>query len=386
MNVLNNINRCTGCTACLHSCPRHCITMVVNERGFLYPQISICQCTQCDICRTICPENKNKEKLETKKAPPVYAAKHQNEKIRLASTSGGIFTALADYVIKNKGVVFGAKFDQNFNVIHSKATTKEECIAFRGSKYVQSNLGNIFIKIKQTLLNGKIVLFTGSPCQVSGLSSYLKKPYSNLITCDFICHGVPSPGIWKDYVGHMEKQFNSILSHFSFRDKIYGWHKPSVKKKFKNGKKVLELLRNEPFGFLFNTNIVLRDICHSCSYTNLNRPADLTIGDFWKIDKINNTFDDNKGVSQILINSKQGQHIFDEIKHEIIYFKADLNKSLQPNLIKPTPRNDLSKTFWNDYSTKGFEFILGKYQARYRFTKNILQKLRLLNFVENLIK
>jgi len=342
------------------------------------------KCVNCDICRIVCPNNNIRN--DNRSADTVFAVKHKDDQIRLNSSSGGFFSAISDLIIEQSGIVYGARFDQKFHIVHSRAVNKKQRDCFRGSKYVQSDIGNAFINVKEDLKKGHLVLFTGAPCQVAGLNSYLKKEYENLITCDFICHGVPSPGFWNDYIRHLQLKYKSKLSHFSFRDKSRGWEKAFVKKKFSNGKVFLDSILTEPFGSLFCSNLILRESCYSCRYANTNRPSDITIGDFWAINKVDSSFNDGMGISQVLNNTKKGYYYFNLIKVNLSYCTFNIKVSLQPNLISPTERNRKSTQFWNDYNAHGIEYCLIKYKLRYQKLRSILQKVGLLNFLKRIIR
>ena len=234
MIQISNKSKCCGCTACVSICPKQCITMREDEEGFLYPMVDSSLCIDCNLCKKICPELHSKERREPLN---VYAAKHKNEQVRLASSSGGIFTLLAERIIDENGVVFGARFNSNWNVIHDYTETKKGLTAFRGSKYVQSYMGNCYQKVKFFLQQGRKVMFTGTPCQIAGLKNYLRKDYDNLLTVDVVCHGVPSPKVWRIYLNEIARKGgkNSVLFHpisekqeiksINFRSKSTGWKK-----------------------------------------------------------------------------------------------------------------------------------------------------------------
>ena len=225
---------CCGCMACVSVCPKQCIKMIEDEEGFLYPEIDASRCIDCKLCEKVCPELCQKEE----RSPlSVYAAKNKNEQIRLASSSGGIFTLLAEKVIDEDGVVFGARFNEKWDIVHDYKETKEGLVAFRGSKYVQSYMGDCYQKVKSFLQQGREVMFTGTPCQIAGLKNYLRKDYDNLLTVDVVCHGVPSPKVWRIYLDEIARKGgkNTVLSHpicgkaeiksIDFRSKSTGWKK-----------------------------------------------------------------------------------------------------------------------------------------------------------------
>ena len=312
---------CCGCAACVQACPKQCISMREDKEGFLYPEVDKTVCVDCHLCEKVCPVlNQGKEREPLK----VYAAKNKDEEIRRQSSSGGIFTLLAEQVLDDGGVVFGARFDENWEVVHACTETKEGLAAFRGSKYVQSRMGDNYKKAEVFLKSGRKVLFSGTPCQIAGLKLYLRKEYENLLTVDFICHGVPSPGVWREYlkeeVARQCDRKNSVLSHpnakeirierISFRDKALGWKKFSFALTQSvtegNGQKNTVLL-SEPLNknlFLrgFLADLYLRPSCHACPTKCLKSGSDVTIGDFWGIEKVMPEMDDDKGMSVMMVN------------------------------------------------------------------------------------
>ena len=228
---------CCGCTACASVCPKQCITMQEDEEGFLYPVVNASLCIDCNLCQKVCSELHH---MNVRMPLHVYAAKHKDEQVRLASSSGGIFTLLAEKIIDEGGVVFGARFDARWEVVHDYTETKEGLAVFRGSKYVQSRLEDCYYKVKSFLQQGRKVMFSGTPCQIAGLKNYLRKDDDNLLTVDVVCHGVPSPKVWRMYLNEIiarKSKKNSVLSHHSngkvkiqsidFRSKSSGWKRYS---------------------------------------------------------------------------------------------------------------------------------------------------------------
>lgn len=304
--------QCCGCSACLHICPKQSISFKEDKEGFLYPKVNIDTCIGCGLCEKVCPViNQNDERLPLQ----VYAAKHPNDEIRMSSSSGGIFTLLAEQIIDEGGVVFGAKFNEKWEVVHDFAETKEGLIPFRGSKYVQSRIGDAYANAEKFLKSGRKVMFTGTPCQIAGLKTYLRREYENLLAVDFVCHGVPSPMVWRKYLDEqIVRQNNAVLTHISFRDKSTGWKSYSCVLSFSNmserGNQNIVLTSpfyENPYMSAFLSNLSLRPSCYACPVRSGKSGADITIGDFWGIEKVDASIDDDRGLSLCLINNSNKQ-------------------------------------------------------------------------------
>ena len=304
INIIDK-SKCCGCSACVQVCPKQCIQMHEDNEGFLYPQVNAEICIHCGLCEKVCPELHTSKKCEPLS---VYAAKNTDEEVRLTSSSGGIFTLLAEQIIEEGGVVFGARFDEKWEVHHIMATTKEELKPFRGSKYVQSRIGTTFKQVKVCLNLGKKVLFTGAPCQVAGLKHYLRKDYDNLLTMDFVCHGVPSPKVWRSYLSEVSEGRN--IKNIEFRNKRCGWKNPSLVLDFEEIEKRRLLSQSRGFDeniFMqaFLSNLILRPSCYDCAEKCGKSGSDITLGDFWGIEKVLSNFDDDRGCSLLLIYSSK---------------------------------------------------------------------------------
>ena len=321
----NKLEECCGCTACQQICPMQCITMESDEEGFLYPKIDESICIQCNKCKNICPiyhPNIPKGKTES------YVGYAINESIRRFSSSGGIFSLVAEYVLKQKGVVFGAAFDEAFMAHHICVDSKEELYKLRGSKYVQSRLESTYTEAKKCLKNGQLVLFSGTACQIAGLKKYLEKEYDNLLTIDVLCHGTPSPKIWKLYLEDQEKKYDSNISSIWFRDKKLGWKRFFVSIQFENGQEYSVPFSNDKFMNMFLSNIDLRPSCYDCRFKAFPRVSDITIGDSWGIEKYMPEMDDDKGTSVIVVHTDKGRKVLNEIQKTMILKKAELDKAL----------------------------------------------------------
>ena len=344
---------CTGCGACAGVCPKHCIHMEADAEGFLYPRIDTDACIGCGLCERTCPASAEKTADSLKQA---YAAYHRNQDIRQSSSSGGVFTAIAQYVIQQNGIVFGARLDETMGVIHGYADTVEGLSAFRGSKYVQSEIGDAYRQAKEFLKQGRLVLFSGTPCQIGGLRSYLGKPYGNLICQDIICHGVPAPLAWKKYLEDQQRIFDGKPVAASFRDKTHGWSNFSISIRFSNGKNYLRPMKQDSFMKAFLMNFCLRDSCYQCAFKQEARQADITLADFWGINWVAPQMNDDRGTSLVLIHSEQGENLFVAVREELewmpVEWKAsiDMNPAMCASVARP-PRRD---RFMEDLKKKRF--------------------------------
>lgn len=307
---------CCGCSACVHICPKHSISFKEDSEGFLYPHVDLKTCVDCGLCEKVCPVlNQNDERLPLQ----TFAAKHRDDEVRMKSSSGGVFTLLAEQIIDAGGVVFGARFNDKWEVIHDFTDTKEGLAPFRGSKYVQSNIGESYKQVADFLKEGRKVLFTGTPCQVAGLKKYLRKDYDNLLTVDFICHGVPSPMVWRKY---LDEEINrqcpngskAFLTGVNFRDKCTGWKTFSFVLNFnrvtQEGMReitISSIAKDNAYMDAFISNMSLRPSCHACPAKSGVSGADITIGDFWGSEIEAADFDDEIGVSLFLINNHRVQ-------------------------------------------------------------------------------
>lgn len=354
-------SECCGCYGCTSICPKQCINMKIDNEGFWYPKVDKQECVNCSLCEKVCPviNTPQKEDFST----VAYACKNKNEEIRLGSSSGGVFTNLCEYVINNNGVVFGASFTKNFEVEHVKATTLEECEKFRGSKYVQSKIGETFKEAKKYLDSGRIVLFSGTQCQIKGLNLFLRKKYDNLISVDIICHGVPSPLVFEIHKKNLIKCYGSEIKGIEFRNKNKGWKKFSYITNFKNGEQYSKLLNEDVYMIGFLKDLYLRPSCYSCESKDFKNDSDISLADYWGVQNKHPEFDDDKGVSLVLINSKKGQIIFDKIRNNIENTKTDLDYAISNNpcIIKPVKYNDNREKFFGNLKNNNLELIINKY-------------------------
>ena len=355
-------SKCCGCTACACICPQKAITMFPDGMGFLYPVVDYDKCTNCGLCEKVCAFNPDYNRDNNFEQPDVYAVRHKDIAEVETSRSGAVFIALSDWIIENGGVVYGAGYERYFRVVHKRATNKQERNEFKGSKYVQSDLNDVFLQIRGDLKRGIKVLFSGTPCQTSGLLSFLKtvrQDVSNLFVVDLVCHGVPSPYVWRDYLKYIENKYNDKIVSVNFRDKSrIGWtaHKESFV--LSSGKCICRSTYTD----LFYKHLMFRHSCGVCHFTNFQHPSDVTIADFWGWQNVDNEINsDDKGVSLLLINTNKGKILFNDIAGRIYYIKTDQQHCLQPNLQHPSvislQRNDFEK----DYISKSFVYCAKKY-------------------------
>lgn len=318
---------CCGCTACLHVCPVNGITMQEDEEGFLYPVTDEERCIHCQKCENVCPvqyPGKTSGRTET------YVGYYANDEIRRKSSSGGIFTAVAEWILQQSGVVFGAAYDEHFGVHHIAVEKEEELEKLRGSKYVQSNLENVYSEVREYLEKKRKVLFTGTACQIAGLKKYLNREYDELYTVDVLCHGVPSPKIWRMYLDDKEQKYQSRIKKINLRNKRNGWKNFSVKIEFENGQQYFTQYGKDAFMGMFLGNLDLRSSCYACRFKEIPRKTDMTIGDSWGIEKHIPDMDDDQGTSIILVHSSKGEKIFRGIEKKLVVTEGKLNVVLPP--------------------------------------------------------
>ena len=381
MIKINEKKDCMGCHGCYNICPKSCITMESDNEGFWYPKVDEDKCIECGLCERVCPIiNPIKE---TDYKITAFACKNKDKEVRKLSSSGGVFSLLCNYVISKNGVVFGAAFDNEFYVRHMYAETLEDCEKFRGSKYVQSKIGDTYIKIREFLNKGRLVLFSGTPCQASGLESFLMKKYENLIIVDTACHGVPSPFVYKNYIKQLEEKSKSNISSLSFRDKSTGWSKYSIKVDFNNGMSFKERGLDNIYMSGFLKDIYLRPSCYDCNFKKPVTSADITLADYWGIQDIHPDFDDDKGVSLILVNSKKGKLLFDAISKNMEFTETDFQHAIKynPCIIKPVKYNPNREKFFKKIEYKNLENIINKY-TKVSIRKRI--KNRVKRFINNI--
>ena len=364
MIKIDRLVDCCGCASCVQVCPKQCISFNEDKQGFRYPKVNKSICIECGSCERVCPMLKPHESVLPKS---VYAAKNKDIEVRIASSSGGIFTILAEKIISEGGVVFGAKFDEHWEVVHDYAETIVDLAAFRGSKYLQSRIEDNYQKAKSFLVKGRKVLFSGTPCQIAGLKSYLQKDYDNLVCVDFVCHGVPSPKVWRRYLKEvaLKSDKNSVSRMFisktdtlvksvTFRDKATGWKNysftVSLSETSGEGEQTTvsqsAIFSENAFMKAFLKNIILRPSCYACRFREGRSGSDITLGDFWGIDKLRPEVDDDLGVGLIMINSDKGSSICSLISADSIEMTYDEARKHNPSIYSSSKMHPMRPYFF----------------------------------------
>lgn len=355
---------CTGCNACYNICPANCIDMKVDVQGFRYPSVNYDKCIKCEKCINTCPSYNKVNILNQWQEPKIYAAWSLDEETRFTSTSGGLFTEFAKHVISDSGLVVGAIYNKRHQVDHYMTNNYDGIIQLKQSKYVQSDIGDIFKIIKKELDNGKKLAFCGSPCQVAGLKKFLKKSYKNLITLDFVCRGTNSPKAYGKYIEMLEKNYRSKVKRVWFKYKKYGWNRFSTKIEFTNRKNYIKDRHNDLYmrGYI-EENLYIRPCCEKCQYKTFPRVSDITMGDFWGIGATDSILDSDKGTSLIMINSEKGFQLFNDIKEKIYYKESDVETAIKGNgaIIKSVTRNPNTDNFLHMLDYYGFDVCFKKY-------------------------
>ncbi len=361
MIVQTERTRCTGCTACAAVCPKNCITIEADREGFLYPVVDMAACIRCGRCEAVCPPLHPRQGETT---PGAYGVQAKDTKLRLKSSSGGVFSLLAQRALKQGGAVFGAAMTPDCKGVRHVMVTEEACLdSLRGSKYLQSELGDTFRRVKRELERGRTVLFTGTPCQVDGLNSYLGRGYDSLLCMEVICHGVPSPALWKKYVEDVERRNGQPLSRVNFRLKEPGWKRYGVQMETPDGRKRYNSMGYDPYMRMFLQDKCLRPACYQCFSKGLDRSADLTVGDFWGIQNVAPELDDDKGTSLVLTHTEKGRQALETILDQTDWKAVDLTAALQgnPAMLRSAPRPAARDTFFTDMENMSFEELRRNY-------------------------
>ena len=340
---------CCGCSACANICPKHCIRMTENNEGFLYPQIQEENCVNCGACEKVCPILQAASAKDGRRQ--AWAVVNQDQGVLKDSSSGGLFSVLADEIIARGGCVFGAAFTADFSRVHHiMAETIEELSALRGSKYTQSDLENCYPAVREQLNQGRWVLFTGTPCQIAGLKGFLGRDHERLICADVICHGTPPSLLWQSYLKHILIKLGSRAIAVSFRDKTEGWKKFSMKITAENGKIYRCSLREDPYLIMFLKSVCLRESCYHCRVKKKGFFSDLTMGDLWGADQILPEIEYDLGVSLALVHTEKGRLLFEQICRSMSVFPVDFERAFpyNPVLVDSVRRPDERDHFFSD--------------------------------------
>ena len=353
MIQIENKQDCCGCGACAQRCPKACITMSPDEQGFIYPVIDASLCIQCGLCEKVCPVL---NQVEPVRPIGTFAVKGKDEEVRMQSSSGGMFSLLAEKTLDEGGIVFGARFDNCWNVEHDCAVSKEELVPMRGAKYVQSRTENTFKMAESFLKKGSKVLFVGTPCQISGLRNFLRKEYANLLLVDIVCHGVPSPVVWQAYLKSVISPCTAAdVQSISFRNKDFGWSKYSLKIITQgNNVKFHERAISNTFLKGYVKDFFLRPSCFNCSAKQHTSGSDITLGDFWGYKgKLN----DDKGTGLVFVNTQKGKTWFatlDVVREERSYDEA---VKYNPSILYSVPEPKVYRYFWEEFTRSGVAAI-----------------------------
>lgn len=391
MIEVNKKQDCCGCTACAAICPKDAIIMKEDNEGFLYPEVDRNVCVNCRLCEQVCPiKNYRSKSSNPKQKAAIVQNKDQN--ICRQSTSGGAFTPIAEYVIDRGGIVFGVAIDDTYRVKHIGVTNKEDLEKFRNSKYVQSDMGDTYKRVKYNLEKGTLVCFSGTPCQIEGLLGYLSKSYDNLILVDVVCRAVPSPGVWRKYID-METSSRGECT-VRFRDKALGYQYSTMEIKDENGLVTRGGIESQPWLRMFFSGMIIRPSCTVCHFRNRYRSSDFTIWDCFNISRIDRKFNEDVGTTRVLIHSKKGEKIFEEIRDKFKCKMISCEKAIEgvrEMEISPD-MNEKHAEFFYDYSQLSMEELLEKYfptTVKVKVKKNIrliLNRLGLDKTVKHIMK
>lgn len=378
---------CTGCSACVNACPVSAIAFVPNDKGFLIPKVDEGKCIKCRKCLAVCPSLSPLQK-ECYRGPAVYAAWNKDEAIRVDSTSGGVFSALAEEIIARGGYVVGAEYDAEFGVRHTIISGRNQIKQQRQSKYTQSDLGLVFRDVKTLLDKGSLVLFCGTPCQSAGLQKYLRKDYDNLFCCDFICRGVISPKVYRKFLADMLPCEGS-LQKVHFKNKDFGWNRFSTKLTFEDGS-VYQKDRNDDYymrGYLRH-NLYLRDCCYQCDYKSLPRTSDISLGDFWGIGNYDPSLDNEQGTSVVLINSEKGNILFGWTGKRLMSTERTIEEVLSGNgcLLNSAARGEYRDYFFEKMDKVPFPKLIERIDEKSLKLSKKDKLFRLLSHIKHLLK
>jgi len=384
-----NCEECNGCCACVDVCPTKAISLKIDFEGFWYPEVTKSLCTDCGLCEKVCPELHASELKKNDFDKPIcYAAHHKNIEIRFDSTSGGLFSALANQSYKEGGYVGGAIYNNDFSVRHIISNDKKDLEKIRSSKYLQSDASNLYLQINNLVKRGEKVLVCGTPCQMAALRRFLQKDYENLIIVDFVCLGVNSPKVFRKYLDSLELKAGSKVSYVKAKNKELGWRTLTTRVAFENGDFIYDPINTNLFtqGYIV-ARCYCRPSCYSCKFKGFPRIADITLADFWGIEKIDKSLDNDLGTSMVLLNSNKGVNFFESIKAKIAYREVPFETILPGNkaLISPIAPSKIDRTsFFKELNFETFDVIASKYfpHSRPTFKQRIKSALKLIFIIK----
>lgn len=365
---------CYGCSACASVCPKCAIKMLPDKEGFKYPNINKEQCIECGLCEKVCPVLKCEDK-KNYSIRKVYGVKHKDIDVLNTSSSGGFFTAISDVVLSEGGIIYGAAFDENMIVRHCRATNAVERNRMKGSKYVQSDIGNTYLQVKSDLQNGKKVLFTGTPCQVDGLIRSLRGKTDNLLCVDLICHGTPSPLVFADHLNMIAKKTHERVLDYCFRPKKWSWHVHREIAYLSNDKEYHSNAYSDLWRTIYYMKFASKLSCHHCQYSCLERPGDITMGDCRGIDAVCPEFGSSEGASLILVNTPKGLSYFQKIKPAMKVVDLVIDDVMQPPLREPSKQSVSRNKFMSIYKEKGYMAAVYACLGRLYWLKYNIKKL-----------
>lgn len=372
---ISDKQKCCGCNACGDVCPKDAITFKTDIEGFWYPEVNKDTCIDCGLCEKVCPiiNINDLKKNDYPKPAHVFAAVNNNMRVRWNSTSGGAYTALAEAMLEQGGYVSGAIYNDGFTGVHNYISNNPEDLEkLRSSKYLQSNAEGIFREIKDLLLKGEKVLACGTPCQMTALRSFLRKDYDNLLIVDFICRGVNSPKVYRAYLDSLEKKFGSRVVYVKAKNKELGWRNLTRKVTFENGKSYYGIHMQDDFRRGYHTNVYCRPSCYDCQFKDFPRISDITIADYWGIEKVDKNLDMNIGTSMILLNSNKGIAFFESVKEKLEYRETSFESILGGNIaLKKSiePAKIDRNAFFKDLDENDFDYVTQKYFPLKKSTK-----------------
>lgn len=377
IEILDKDN-CTGCRMCEQICPAKAIHIQENKEGFIEPVVDNKICTNCGLCSSRCPQLNDVSSKRLKKIE-AFAAKNIDKQEQIQSSSGGIFSVIANYVLENNGIVYGAAYNSNLEVEHIGIENKSELFKLRGSKYVQSNTKNTFTDVKKNLENDRLVLYTGTPCQIAGLKNFLGKEYENLILVDLVCHGVPSPKLFKKYVNWLEQKNKSKVKSYQFRNKKkFAWGSYGAEITFENNKIKYIAAPLDSYYKSFLEAKTFRNVCYKCKYATTNRLGDITLMDYWGIENQYPNFVDSKGVSAILVNTNKGKQIVKKLNKKMYLLKTTVMNVAKENrnLNSPSDRSKIRADVYKNIENLDYQKYAGK---------NLKFEKRIIDIIKNIV-